>query len=114
MLGAVAAAPVRRFVQERPRAPARKPLFPARGARSRLQAVPGGAICGSMIVLGIETSCDETAVAVVEAGPQPQIRANLIRSQLPEHMPYGGVVPEIPARAHLDHIEALVEGALDI
>ena len=65
-----------------------------------------------MIVLGIETSCDETAVAVVADRPQPVIRSNLIRSQLVEHMPYGGVVPEIAARAHLDHIDGLVSGAL--
>jgi len=64
-----------------------------------------------LTVLGIETSCDETAVAVV-AECAPRIRANLIRSQLAEHSPYGGVVPEIAARAHLDHIEPLVKGAL--
>ena len=58
-----------------------------------------------LTVLGIETSCDETAVAVVGDHPGPRIRANLVRSQLAEHMPYGGVVPEIAARAHLDHID---------
>ena len=65
-----------------------------------------------MLILGIETSCDETAVAVVEDQPRPQIRSNLIRTQLAEHAPYGGVVPEIAARAHLDHIDGLVERAL--
>jgi len=65
-----------------------------------------------MIVLGIETSCDETAVAVVADDPCPVIRANLIHSQLAEHRPYGGVVPEIAARAHLDHIAGLVLRAL--
>jgi tRNA N6-adenosine threonylcarbamoyltransferase len=65
-----------------------------------------------MVILGIETSCDETAVAVVTDRPRPKIRANLIRSQLSEHMPYGGVVPEIAARAHLDHIDGLVGRAL--
>jgi len=65
----------------------------------------------SLTVLGIETSCDETAVAVVCDRPQPHIRANLIRSQL-EHAPYGGVVPEIAARAHLEHIDDLVRRAL--
>ena len=64
-----------------------------------------------LTLLGIETSCDETAVAVVSEHA-PRIRANLIRSQLAEHEPYGGVVPEIAARAHLDHIEALIERAL--
>jgi len=65
-----------------------------------------------MIVLGIETSCDETAVAVVEDGPRPAIRANLVHSQLAEHAPYGGVVPEIAARAHLNHLDGLVRRAL--
>jgi N6-L-threonylcarbamoyladenine synthase len=65
-----------------------------------------------MIVLGIETSCDETAVAVVGDRPGPVIRANLIHSQLEEHAPYGGVVPEIAARAHLDHIAGLIGRAL--
>ncbi|HYM73574.1 MAG TPA: tRNA (adenosine(37)-N6)-threonylcarbamoyltransferase complex transferase subunit TsaD, partial [Stellaceae bacterium] len=66
-----------------------------------------------MTVLGIETSCDETAVAVVTGGAPPVIRASLVRSQLAEHAPYGGVVPEIAARAHLDHLGRLIRGALD-
>ena len=65
-----------------------------------------------LTVLGIETSCDETAVAVVGDHPGPVIRANLIHSQLAEHAPYGGVVPEIAARAHLDHIAGLIGRAL--
>ena len=65
-----------------------------------------------LLVLGIETSCDETAVAVVGDRPHPAIRANLIRSQLEEHGPFGGVVPEIAARAHLDHLADLVRRAL--
>ena len=64
-----------------------------------------------MIVLGIETSCDETAAAVVE--DTRRIRSNLVLSQLDEHRPYGGVVPEIAARSHLDHLDRLVERALD-
>jgi N6-L-threonylcarbamoyladenine synthase len=66
-----------------------------------------------MNILGIETSCDETAVAVVsiDAG-RPVIRANLVQSQLAEHAPYGGVVPEIAARSHLDHIDRLIRQAL--
>src|SRR5437764_105714 len=66
-----------------------------------------------MIVLGIETSCDETAVALVGDEPQPHICANLIHTQLDEHAPYGGVVPEIAARAHLDRIDGLIQRALD-
>jgi N6-L-threonylcarbamoyladenine synthase len=65
-----------------------------------------------MNILGIETSCDETAVAVVTDGAPPAIRANLVQSQLAEHAPYGGVVPEIAARAHLDHLDALIREAL--
>jgi N6-L-threonylcarbamoyladenine synthase len=65
-----------------------------------------------LTVLGIETSCDETAVAVVSDGPLPLIRSNLIHSQIADHEPYGGVVPEIAARAHLDHIEGLIRRAL--
>ena len=70
-----------------------------------------------MRVLGIETSCDETAVAVVEgaAGAQPvgRILSNTVYSQLTEHRRYGGVVPEIAARAHLERIDGLVAQALD-
>src|SRR5207245_1376421 len=65
-----------------------------------------------LTVLGIETSCDETAAAVVSADPRPRIRANLIRAQLAGHAPYGGDVPEFAARAHLDHIEGLIDRAL--
>src|SRR3984957_9389965 len=66
-----------------------------------------------LTVLGIETSCDETAVAVVtSASGGPVIRANLVQSQLAEHAPYGGVVPEIAARAHLDHLDRLIRDAL--
>jgi N6-L-threonylcarbamoyladenine synthase len=64
-----------------------------------------------MIVLGIETSCDETAVAVVDEARR--IRANLVLSQLDEHRPYGGVVPEIAARSHLDHLQGLIARGLD-
>jgi N6-L-threonylcarbamoyladenine synthase len=64
-----------------------------------------------MIVLGIETSCDETAAAVVTDARE--IRASLVLSQLDQHRPYGGVVPEIAARAHLDHLDGLVRQALD-
>ncbi|MDE1939329.1 MAG: tRNA (adenosine(37)-N6)-threonylcarbamoyltransferase complex transferase subunit TsaD [Alphaproteobacteria bacterium] len=65
-------------------------------------------------VLGIETSCDETAAAVVRgqgAGPG-EILSNTIFSQLDEHRPYGGVVPEIAARAHIEMLDGIVEQAL--
>ena len=64
-----------------------------------------------MIVLGIETSCDETAAAIVRS--DRKILSNLVVSQLDEHRPYGGVVPEIAARSHLDHIDGLVERAIE-
>jgi N6-L-threonylcarbamoyladenine synthase len=65
-----------------------------------------------MIVLGIETSCDETAAAIVTDAGERRILANLVHAQLEEHRPYGGVVPEIAARAHLDLIEPLIVRAL--
>lgn len=63
-----------------------------------------------MIVLGIETSCDETAAAVAREGPQ--ILANAIHSQIARHGGYGGVVPEIAARAHVEILPMVVQTAL--
>ncbi len=60
--------------------------------------------------LGIETSCDETSVAIVDEARK--IHANIIRSQWQAHAPYGGVVPEIAARAHIEHIEPILDAAL--
>ncbi|MGH7003643.1 MAG: tRNA (adenosine(37)-N6)-threonylcarbamoyltransferase complex transferase subunit TsaD [Alphaproteobacteria bacterium] len=61
---------------------------------------------GRTIVLGIETSCDETAAAVV--ADDRTVLAERLLSQLSEHAPYGGVVPEIAARAHLSHLDRLI------
>jgi N6-L-threonylcarbamoyladenine synthase len=63
-----------------------------------------------MLVLGIETSCDETAAALVEDGVR--VRANVIGSQVERHRPYGGVVPEIAARAHLELLVPVLDRAL--
>ena len=63
-----------------------------------------------MKVLGIETSCDETAVAVVEDGRK--VLSNLISSQAHLHEKFGGVVPEVASRAHLENINPLIETAL--
>lgn len=63
-----------------------------------------------MIILGIESSCDETAAALVTA--DKQILSNIVSSQYQEHKPFGGVVPEIAARAHLNHIEFIITKAL--
>jgi N6-L-threonylcarbamoyladenine synthase len=60
-----------------------------------------------MIILGIETSCDETAAALVSS--DRTVLAERLLSQLAEHAPFGGIVPEIAARAHLDHIDRLVD-----
>jgi len=63
-----------------------------------------------MLVLGIESSCDETAAAVVE--DVREIRSNVIASQIATHAPYGGVVPELASREHLDRIAPVVARAL--
>jgi N6-L-threonylcarbamoyladenine synthase len=63
-----------------------------------------------MIVLGIETSCDETAAAIV--ADDRRILANVIYSQDTEHKAFGGVVPEIAARAHLDILDGVIRQAL--
>src|ERR1700722_7782842 len=64
----------------------------------------------SMIILGIETSCDETAAAFVTG--DRRILSNIVSSQYQDHKPFGGVVPEITARAHLTHIEFIIQKAL--
>ncbi len=68
-----------------------------------------------LTVLGIETSCDETAAAVVRGAPDsvPEILSNVVLSQVEEHREYGGVVPEIAARAHIDHLDSIVKQAMD-
>jgi len=68
-----------------------------------------------MRILGIETSCDETAAAIVERDDQGEgrILSNVVLSQIAEHEPYGGVVPEIAARAHVEALDRLVARALD-
>jgi N6-L-threonylcarbamoyladenine synthase len=64
-----------------------------------------------MLILGIETSCDETSAAIVSGAKE--IRANVVLSQVAQHLPYGGVVPEIAARAHIDQLDAVIAKALD-
>ncbi len=63
-----------------------------------------------MLVLGIETSCDETAAAVVKDGRE--ILSSIIASQIDLHKPFGGVVPELASREHLEKIEPIVAEAL--
>src|SRR5438067_212030 len=72
-----------------------------------------------MVVLGIETTCDETAAAVVERPDDPpgssgpgRILSNIVLSQIREHAAFGGVVPEIAARAHVDALDMVVAEAM--
>src|SRR6185503_5771564 len=62
-----------------------------------------------MLVLGIETSCDETAAAIVRDGQE--IVSSVIASQIKTHARFGGVVPELASREHLDKIVPIVEEA---
>lgn len=63
-----------------------------------------------MIVLGIETSCDETAAAVVN--DEREILSNVVLSQIEDHRPFGGIVPEVAARAHLEHADHVIAEAM--
>jgi N6-L-threonylcarbamoyladenine synthase len=63
-----------------------------------------------MRVLAIESSCDETAAAIVESGGR--VLADIVSSQIERHIPFGGVVPEVASREHLERITAVVEQAL--
>lgn len=63
-----------------------------------------------MNILGIETSCDETAAAVVKDGHE--VLTNVVYTQIPLHQPYGGVVPEIASRAHVEKISQVVGDAM--
>ncbi|MDB5654002.1 MAG: O-sialoglycoprotein endopeptidase, partial [Tardiphaga sp.] len=67
-----------------------------------------------MRVLGIETTCDETAAAVIERRPDGsgRILSNIVHSQIEDHAPYGGVVPEIAARAHIDLLDGIIRRAM--
>ncbi len=64
-----------------------------------------------VFILGIETSCDETAAAVVRSGEE--LVSNVVYSQIATHQPYGGVVPELASREHLRAIVPVVRKALD-
>ena len=66
-------------------------------------------------ILGIESSCDETAVSIVEVskGDKGKILSNIVISQIDEHSPFGGVVPELAARSHIEKIDWIVQKAID-
>ncbi len=66
-----------------------------------------------MVILGIETSCDDTGIALIEGSSQGcRILSNIVSSQIKIHAPYGGVVPNLAARAHLENIKPCLEEAL--
>ena len=67
------------------------------------------------IILGIETSCDETAVAIIEENDkgQPSILSNIVSSQVDVHKEFGGVVPELAARSHIEKIDLIAKKAID-
>jgi N6-L-threonylcarbamoyladenine synthase len=66
-----------------------------------------------MIILGIETSCDDTGIALVEGSRAGcQILSNIVSSQVKIHAPYGGIVPNLAARAHLENIKPCLDKAL--
>ena len=68
-----------------------------------------------LIFLGIETSCDETAASIVreDCGGNAKILSNVVSSQIEEHKEFGGVVPEIAARAHVEKIDFIINKALE-
>lgn len=68
-------------------------------------------ISAGKLVLGLESSCDETAAAVVSQG---QVLSSVVRSQIDLHGPYGGVVPEVASRAHLEAISLVIAEALQL
>ena len=68
-----------------------------------------------VLILGIETSCDETAAAIVmrDQSGHGTIRSNVVRSQFDEHAAFGGVVPELAARAHVEWLDHIIAQAVD-
>ncbi len=70
---------------------------------------------GDLTVLGLETSCDETAASVVRLSPDgaATVLSSVVHSQIDDHAAYGGVVPEIAARSHVEMIDGVVRRAMD-
>ena len=69
----------------------------------------------SLIFLGIESSCDETAASIVRENQDGSIEilSNIVSSQIKEHKPFGGVVPELAARSHVEKIDVIIEKAIN-
>ena len=78
------------------------------------QPTPPADDSGALTLLGIETSCDETAASVVRRWPDGrcEVLSSIVSSQVAAHAPYGGVVPEIAARAHVESIDAIIAEAI--
>lgn len=91
--------------------------LPPEDRRGRQPAAASGAsdaVRGAMNILGIETSCDESAAAIVTAGRDGrlQVRSSVVATQFDLHRKYDGVVPEIASRAHLERLHPVIEAAL--
>jgi len=71
---------------------------------------------GPLTILGLESSCDETAASVLRrhADGSVELLSNIVASQDEEHSPFGGVVPEIAARAHMRKIESIVAKSMSV
>ena len=69
-------------------------------------------MAGTLTFLGIESSCDDTAAAVVRSGERPQILSSVVQGQTALHADFGGVVPEIAARAHVERLDGCIAEAL--
>ena len=80
-----------------------------RGSKGQASPIPAEDL-GYMLILGVETSCDDTAAAVVR--DQRTVLANVVSSQDQVHGPYGGVVPELASRQHVQNILPIIDGAL--
>ena len=100
-----------------PGSPIAKPSFPPQTEhRTKGTAVGAGGFWsfldsdGMTLLLGIETSCDETAAAILQDGRC--IRSNVVASQVELHAPYGGIVPELASRRHLETIQPVLDRAL--
>ena len=67
------------------------------------------------LILGIESSCDETAASIITENEQgnPVVLSNIVSSQVEVHREFGGVVPELAARSHVEKIDWIVQKAID-
>jgi len=84
----------------------------SKGCVVTMRQIPPTAM-GSHTILGIETSCDETAAAVVRlTDGRAEVLSSVVASQIAEHAPFGGVVPEIAARAHVEIIDSVIAAAV--